>query len=272
MRRYLDEDGFPRRGLTTKSKMDCLLKKLEPIKDSPPLEVEDVDDVFDETFLPLPILRTREIKQSQKIDETEQIKFIPMFEANEEFQGEIKLLDTPVVHHYQLARLSGPPTIPPQLFDMTPRHQGIVIREPTDTVNNLADEEDFLDNSSPDTVLFKTTETVMQELSRNQVSSDELMAEQCAIEADLLAQKLKDAADTLAQASLSVPDALKIGPTQPVDEVCVKTDCSQAIEQESKPRSRKRQGSARKEDASKKQVTDAKKVEAASLKWLPKEK
>ncbi|CAN0876267.1 hypothetical protein LINGRAHAP2_LOCUS11206 [Linum grandiflorum] len=195
MRRYLDEDGFPRRGLTTKSKMDCLLKKLEPIKDSPPLEVEDVDDVFDETFLPLPILRTREIKQSQKIDETEQIKFIPMFEANEEFQGEIKLLDTPVVHHYQLARLS-----------------------------------------------------------------------------DLLAQKLKDAADTLAQASLSVPDALKIGPTQPVDEVCVKTDCSQAIEQESKPRSRKRQGSARKEDASKKQVTDAKKVEAASLKWLPKEK
>ncbi|CAN0884617.1 hypothetical protein LINGRAHAP2_LOCUS14900, partial [Linum grandiflorum] len=60
---------------------------------------------------------------------------------------------------------------------MTPRPQGIVIRESTDTVNNLADEEDFLDNSSPDIVLFKTLETVMQELSGNQVSSDELMAE-----------------------------------------------------------------------------------------------
>ncbi|CAN0904999.1 hypothetical protein LINGRAHAP2_LOCUS23416, partial [Linum grandiflorum] len=179
MRWYLDEDGFPKRGLTTKSEMDYLLKKLEPIKDSPPLEVEDVDDVYDETLLPLPIPRTREIKQSQKIDETEQIKFNPMFEANEEFQGEIKLLDTPVVHHCRLTRLP-----------------------------------------------------------------------------DLMAHKLKDAADTLAQASLSVLEALKIGTAQPVDEVCVKTDCPQAIEQESKPRSRKRQGSARKEDASKKQVTD----------------
>ncbi|CAN0925038.1 hypothetical protein LINGRAHAP2_LOCUS34528 [Linum grandiflorum] len=258
--------------MTTKSEMDYLLKKLEPIKDSPPLEVEDVVDVFDETLLPLPNPRTREIKQSLKIDETEQIKFNPMFEANEEFQGEIKLLDTLVVHHCRLTRLPGPPTIPPQLFDMTPRPQGIVIREPTITVNNLADEEDFLDNSSPDTMLFKTPEIVMQELSGNQVSSDELMAEQCAIEADLMAQKLKDDADTLSQAFLSVPEALKIGTTQLVDEDCVKTDCPQAIEQESKPRSRKRQGSARKEDPSKKQVTDAKKVEAASLKWLPKEK
>ncbi|CAN0925008.1 hypothetical protein LINGRAHAP2_LOCUS34513 [Linum grandiflorum] len=195
MRWYLDEDGFPKRGLTTKSEMDYLLKKLEPIKDSPPLEVEDVGDVFDETLLPLPNPRTREIKQSPKIDETEQIKFNPMFEANEEFQGEIKLMDTPVVHHCRLTRLP-----------------------------------------------------------------------------DLMAQKLKDAADTLAQASLSVPEALKIGTTQPVDEDCVKTDCPQVIEQESKPRSRKRQGSTRKEDPSKKQVTDAKKVEPASLKWLPKEK
>ncbi|CAN0858555.1 hypothetical protein LINGRAHAP2_LOCUS7317 [Linum grandiflorum] len=139
----------------------------------------------------------------------------------------------------------GPPTIPPQLFDMTPRPQGIVIREP-------ADEEDFLDNSSPDTVLFKTPEIVMQELFGNQVSSDELMAEQCAIEADLMVRKLKDATDTLAQASLSVSEVLKIGTAQTVDEVCVKTDCPQATKQESKPRSRKRQGFARKEDASKK--------------------
>ncbi|CAN0929146.1 hypothetical protein LINGRAHAP2_LOCUS36895 [Linum grandiflorum] len=167
---------------------------------------------------------------------------------------------------------SGPQTIPPQLFDMTPRPQGIVIREPTDTVNNLADEEDFLDNSSPDIVLFKTPNTVMQELSGNHVSPDELMAEQCAIEADLIAQKLKDAADTLAQASLEVPEELKIGPTQPMNIVSEETNCPLGSEQDSKPRSRKRQGSARKEDSSKKQVTDAKKVEAASLKWLPKEK
>ncbi|CAN0858554.1 hypothetical protein LINGRAHAP2_LOCUS7317 [Linum grandiflorum] len=108
MRWYLDEDGFPKRGLTTKSEMDYLLKKLEPIKDSLPLEAEDVDDVFDETFLPLPIPSTREIKQSQMSDETEQIKFNPMFEANEEFQGKIKLFDTPVVHHCRLIRLPGP--------------------------------------------------------------------------------------------------------------------------------------------------------------------
>ncbi|CAN0899777.1 hypothetical protein LINGRAHAP2_LOCUS20466 [Linum grandiflorum] len=87
-----------------------------------------------------------------------------------------------------------------------------------------------------------------------------------------MVQKLKDATDTLSQASKSVPEALKIGTAQQVDEVIVKTDSHQATEQESKPRSRKRQGSARKEDASKKQATDAKKVEAASLKWLPKEK
>ncbi|CAN0917498.1 hypothetical protein LINGRAHAP2_LOCUS30333 [Linum grandiflorum] len=265
MRWYLDEDGFPKRGLTTKSEMDYLLKKLEIINDPPPLKAEDVDDVFDETLLPLPIPSTGEIKQSQLNDETEKIKFNYMYYANEEFQGKIKLCDTPVVRQCRLIRLLGPPTIPPQLFDMTPRPRGIVIREPTD-------EEDFLENSSPDTVLFKTLETMMQELSGNQVSSDELMADQCAIEADLMAQKLKDAADTLAQASMSVPEALKIGTAQQMDEVSVKTDSPQATEQESKPRSRKRKGSTRKEDASKKLVTDAKKVEAASLKWLPKEK
>ncbi|CAN0917499.1 hypothetical protein LINGRAHAP2_LOCUS30333 [Linum grandiflorum] len=195
MRWYLDEDGFPKRGLTTKSEMDYLLKKLEIINDPPPLKAEDVDDVFDETLLPLPIPSTGEIKQSQLNDETEKIKFNYMYYANEEFQGKIKLCDTPVVRQCRLIRLL-----------------------------------------------------------------------------DLMAQKLKDAADTLAQASMSVPEALKIGTAQQMDEVSVKTDSPQATEQESKPRSRKRKGSTRKEDASKKLVTDAKKVEAASLKWLPKEK
>ncbi|CAN0873141.1 hypothetical protein LINGRAHAP2_LOCUS10296 [Linum grandiflorum] len=107
MKWYLDEDGFPKRGLTTKSEMDYLLKNLEPIKDSTPLEAKDVYDVFDETLLPRPIQRTREIKQSQKIDATDQIKLNPMFEPNEDFQGEIKLLDTTVVHYCRLTRLPG---------------------------------------------------------------------------------------------------------------------------------------------------------------------
>ncbi|CAN0903450.1 hypothetical protein LINGRAHAP2_LOCUS22570, partial [Linum grandiflorum] len=145
-------------------------------------------------------------------------------------------------------------------------------REPTDNVTNLADEEDFLDNSSPDTVLIKTPDTVMQELSGTHVSPNELMAEQCAIEADLIAQKLKDTADTLAQASLEVPEELKIGPPQARNTLSAETNCPLGKEQESRTRSRKRQGSARKEESSKKQVTDGNKVEAASLKWLPKEK
>ncbi|CAN0906431.1 hypothetical protein LINGRAHAP2_LOCUS24248 [Linum grandiflorum] len=272
MRWYLDEDGFPKRGLTTKSEMDSLLKNLESIKDWTSSEAEDFDDVFDETLLPLPIQRSSEIKQSQENYATDQTKPNPMSESNEDFQGETKLLDTPVIHYYRLLCSPGPQTIPPQMFDMTPSPQGIVIREPTDIVNNLDDEEDFLDNSSPDTVLFKTPDTVMQELSGNHVSLDELMAEQCAIEADLIAQKLKDAAHTLAQASLAVPEELKIGPSQPMNTVSEETTCPLGSEQDSKPRSRKRQSAARKEDSSKKQVTDAKKVEAASLKWLPKEK
>ncbi|CAN0906432.1 hypothetical protein LINGRAHAP2_LOCUS24248 [Linum grandiflorum] len=195
MRWYLDEDGFPKRGLTTKSEMDSLLKNLESIKDWTSSEAEDFDDVFDETLLPLPIQRSSEIKQSQENYATDQTKPNPMSESNEDFQGETKLLDTPVIHYYRL--LCSP---------------------------------------------------------------------------DLIAQKLKDAAHTLAQASLAVPEELKIGPSQPMNTVSEETTCPLGSEQDSKPRSRKRQSAARKEDSSKKQVTDAKKVEAASLKWLPKEK
>ncbi|CAN0858032.1 hypothetical protein LINGRAHAP2_LOCUS7049, partial [Linum grandiflorum] len=101
----------------------------------------------------------------------------------------------------------GPPTVPPQLFDMNPRPQGIVIREPVK-------EEDYLEQSSPDTVLFKTPETVLLELGDQKTSTNEIMAEQCAIKADLLAQKLKEAADSLAQASNAVPEAYKIGNPQ----------------------------------------------------------
>ncbi|CAN0906989.1 hypothetical protein LINGRAHAP2_LOCUS24553, partial [Linum grandiflorum] len=62
----------------------------------------------------------------------------------------------------------------------------------------------------------------MHELSHHHVSPDEIMAEQCAIEADLLAQKLKDVADTLAQASKSVPEPLKMGNIQKLEGRVVK--------------------------------------------------
>ncbi|CAN0920206.1 hypothetical protein LINGRAHAP2_LOCUS31903 [Linum grandiflorum] len=175
----------------------------------------------------------------------------------------VRLLNYPCVVFWWSSL--GPPTVPPQLFDMNPRPQGIVIREPVE-------EEDYLDHSSPDTVLFKTPETVMLELGEQTVSSDEIMAEQCAIEADLLAQKLKDAANTLAQASNSVPETFKIGNSQASEERPMTTDSPQVNEPEAKSKSRKRHGSARKENANKKQSIDAKKVEAASLKWLPNDK
>ncbi|CAN0858597.1 hypothetical protein LINGRAHAP2_LOCUS7346 [Linum grandiflorum] len=70
---------------------------------------------------------------------------------------------------------TGPPTVHPQSFDMNPRPQGIVIREPIE-------EEDYLEQSSPDTVLFKTPEIVLLELGDQKTSTDEITAEQCAIE------------------------------------------------------------------------------------------
>ncbi|CAN0925639.1 hypothetical protein LINGRAHAP2_LOCUS34877 [Linum grandiflorum] len=138
---------------------------------------------------------------------------------------------------------TGPPTVPPQLFDMQPRPQGIVIREPTE-------EEDFLEQNSPDSVLFKTLEAVMYELSQHHASSDEIMAEQCVIEAE----------------------SLKMGNNQNPEGRVMKAATSEAAEHGTKPRTRKRQGSNRKEDGSKKQMTEEKKVEAASLEWLPYDK
>ncbi|CAN0913510.1 hypothetical protein LINGRAHAP2_LOCUS27976, partial [Linum grandiflorum] len=86
MRWYLDEDGFPKRGLTTKSELDSLLKNLESIKDWTPSEADDFDNVFDETLLPLPIQRSSEDKQSQEIYATDQTKQNPRSESNEEFK------------------------------------------------------------------------------------------------------------------------------------------------------------------------------------------
>ncbi|CAN0898424.1 hypothetical protein LINGRAHAP2_LOCUS19701, partial [Linum grandiflorum] len=71
---------------------------------------------------------------------------------------------------------TGPPTVPPQMFDMIPRPQGIVIREPTQ-------DDEYLEQQSPDSVLFKDPSAVLQELTGNSLSQDEIMEEQCAIEA-----------------------------------------------------------------------------------------
>ncbi|CAN0913199.1 hypothetical protein LINGRAHAP2_LOCUS27776 [Linum grandiflorum] len=91
------------------------------------------------------------------------------------------------------------------MFDMIPRPQGIVIREPTQ-------DEEYLEHQSPDSVLFKDPSAILQELTGNSLSQDEIMEEQCAIEADLLAQKLNDASHMLALASKMVPESCKRGP------------------------------------------------------------
>ncbi|CAN0843800.1 hypothetical protein LINGRAHAP2_LOCUS4054 [Linum grandiflorum] len=173
---------------------------------------------------------------------------------------------------------SGPPTVPPQMFDMIPRPQGIVIREPTQ-------DDEYLEQQSPDSVLFKDPSAVLQELTGNSLSQDEIMEEQCAIEADLLAQKLNDASHMLALASKMVPESCKRGPDvstgkgeegEPSAEPTLhamdlssgKSPEELCPDQNTKPRTRKRANGSKKEAASKKQQLEAKKVEAASLKWL----
>ncbi|CAN0885675.1 hypothetical protein LINGRAHAP2_LOCUS15186 [Linum grandiflorum] len=173
---------------------------------------------------------------------------------------------------------TGPPTVPPQMFDMIPRLQGIVIREPTQ-------EDEYLEQQSPDSVLFKDPSTVLQELTGNSLSQDEIMEEQCAIEADLMSQKLNDPSHTLALASKMVPESCKRVPVssairsqegepsaepspQAMDLSSGKFSEENHSDQSSKPRTRKRQSASKKEETNKKQQLEAKKVEAASLNWL----
>ncbi|CAN0843306.1 hypothetical protein LINGRAHAP2_LOCUS3809, partial [Linum grandiflorum] len=194
----------------------------------------------------------------------------------------ITLLGIKVLVNYPSAifvmNFSGPPTVPPQMFDMIPRPQGIVIREPTQ-------EDEYLEQQSPDSVLFKDPSAVLQELTGNSLSQDEIMEEQCAIEADLLAQKLNDPSHTLALASKMVPESCKRGPVastirsqegepssepspQAMDLSSGKSPEENRSDQNTKPQTRKRQNASKKEEASKKQQLEAKKVEAASLNWL----
>ncbi|CAN0847541.1 hypothetical protein LINGRAHAP2_LOCUS5032, partial [Linum grandiflorum] len=89
---------------------------------------------------------------------------------------------------------------------------------------------------------------------------------------DLLAQRLKDAADTLAQASKAIPESLKMGNNQNHEGSVLKDAISEAAQKTTKTRTRKRPGLTRKEHGSKKQMTEERKVEAASLEWLPNDK
>ncbi|CAN0889447.1 hypothetical protein LINGRAHAP2_LOCUS16092 [Linum grandiflorum] len=191
----------------------------------------------------------------------------------------LTLLGIKVLVNYPSAifvmNFSGPPTVPSQMFDMIPRPQGIVIREPTQ-------EDEYLEQQSADSVLFKDPSSVLQELTGNSLSQDEIMEEQCAIEADLLAQKLNDPSHTLALASKMVPESCKRGPVvstirsqegdpssepspQVMDLSSGKSPEENRSDQSTKPRTRKRQNASKKEEASKKQQLEAKKVEAASL-------
>ncbi|CAN0875936.1 hypothetical protein LINGRAHAP2_LOCUS11002 [Linum grandiflorum] len=171
---------------------------------------------------------------------------------------------------------SGPPSVPPQMFDMIPRPQGIVIRE-------LNQDDDYLEQHIPDSVLFKDPSTVLQKLTGTSLSQDEIMEEQCATEADLLSQKLNDPSHTLA--SQTVPDSFKLGPVitsvrsqeivpsvepspQIMDTSIGKIPEENPPDQSTKPRTRNRQGASKKEEANKKQQLEEKKVEAASLNWL----
>ncbi|CAN0904644.1 hypothetical protein LINGRAHAP2_LOCUS23209 [Linum grandiflorum] len=164
------------------------------------------------------------------------------------------------------------------MFDMIPRPQGIVIREPTQ-------EDEYLEQQSPDSVLFKDPSAVLQELTGNSLSQDEIMEEQCAIEVDLLAQKLNDPSHTLALASKMVPESCKRGPDASTDKGQEGVPSAEPTphamdlssekspeeihsDQSTKPRTRKRPNVSKKETASKKQQMKAKKVEAASLNWL----
>ncbi|CAN0826946.1 hypothetical protein LINGRAPRIM_LOCUS2430, partial [Linum grandiflorum] len=130
------------------------------------------DDVYDESLLPI----------STRITESSLRSELKLGSAIDDYTTKrmeaIRISDAEAVNFSLLApaRFSGPPIVPPQLFDMQPHPQGIVIREPTK-------EEDFLEQNSPDSVLFKTPEAVMHELSQHHAPSDEIMAEQCAIEA-----------------------------------------------------------------------------------------
>ncbi|CAN0837546.1 hypothetical protein LINGRAHAP2_LOCUS1836 [Linum grandiflorum] len=202
MRWYVDDDGLSKASLVSEAEVDRLLKSVEDFLRLDSSENEDIDDVFDESLLPLQVETFEESQWFESRIESGKT----LFHLDNQMFEEVKIMTSEDVstHWILPSRNSGPPTVPPQLFDMTPQPQGIVIREPVE-------EEDYLDHSSPDTVLFKTPETVLHELGEQKVSSDEIMAEQCTLEADLLAHKLKDAADTLALASNSVSKTFKIG-------------------------------------------------------------
>ncbi|CAN0858462.1 hypothetical protein LINGRAHAP2_LOCUS7263 [Linum grandiflorum] len=230
MRWYVDDDGLPQASLVSEEDVNRLFQYEEDSRRLEFSDNEDIEDVFDESLLPL---KEEAFVSSQRSDLRPAIGKIIFSFDNQWFEKMNNRLSEKGSPLWAILLYNS---VPPQLFDMNPRPQGIVIREPVE-------EEDYLEQSSPDTVLFKTPETVMLELGDQKTSIDEIMAEQCAIEADLLAQNLKEAADSLAQASNAVPEAYKIRNPQSAEEMITPTDSLQVNEPETKSKGRKRQGS-----------------------------
>ncbi|CAN0858598.1 hypothetical protein LINGRAHAP2_LOCUS7346 [Linum grandiflorum] len=173
MRWYVEDDGLPQASLVSEEDVNRLFQYEE---DSRRLEFsgnEDIEDVSDESLLPL---KEEAFVNSQRSDLRPAIgKIILSFDNQwfEKMNNRLSEKGSPL--WAILLYNSGPPTVHPQSFDMNPRPQGIVIREPIE-------EEDYLEQSSPDTVLFKTPEIVLLELGDQKTSTDEITAEQCAIE------------------------------------------------------------------------------------------
>ncbi|CAN0904456.1 hypothetical protein LINGRAHAP2_LOCUS23103 [Linum grandiflorum] len=191
MKLYIDEDGFPKASLMKQEEEKFLLKIAEDHNRLNSLVDDDMDDVYDESLLPISTRTTESPLRS-------------------EFKLESAIED------YTTKKMEA-------------------IR--------ISDAEAFNFSSlAPVPISY------------------------------LLAQKLKDVADTLAQASKSVPKSLKMGNKQNPEGRVMKAATSEVAEHGTKPRTRKRQGSNRKEDGSKKQMIEEKKVEAASLEWLPEDK
>ncbi|CAN0893305.1 hypothetical protein LINGRAPRIM_LOCUS2674 [Linum grandiflorum] len=301
MKWYLDEDGLPisidfSPGKTIKSQSQSIesLEKSPCTDNSMENLVDDyIDDVFDESLLPIQV-HISDWKLSLDLGAPSSNESLTSSlsemasdkKSLEDFNSSFRKNDRYILNLDKISGItqpdscSGPPSVPPQMFDMLPRPQGIVIREPNQ-------EEDYLEQHSPDSVLFKDPSIVLQELTGTSLSQDELIEEQCAIEADLLSQKLNDPSHTLALAFQTVPESFKLRPAissernkevvppfelspqnQISDKSIERKPDEHPPEQITKLRTRKRQGASKKEEPHKKQQLESKKVEAASLKWL----
>ncbi|CAN0903783.1 hypothetical protein LINGRAHAP2_LOCUS22739 [Linum grandiflorum] len=158
MKWYIDEDGFPKASLVKQEEGKLLLKSVEDHNRLNSLVDDDLDDVYDESLLPISTRTTESPLRS-------------------EFKLESAIED-----------------------NTTKRMKAIRIS---------------------DTEAFKFSSLAPVHIS------------------DLLAQKLKDAAYTLAQACKSVPESLKMGNKQNPEGRVMKAATSEAAEHGTKPMNQK---------------------------------